>query len=156
MIEWKLPPEIKIYEALGCLADGRLREEKGEVRVYSSSGNKFYIILYDAEQNAIMTNDNGTYWKGYLGYPAITYLMSIGKIQFQEKHSVALKDIPWKDINTKNKNDFEKTKEDVHKIIVENGGDLEDFKNEVKSILQQIVDLGMNKLGKRMKPPSGY
>lgn len=155
-MKWRIPPDIKVYEALGCLADGRLREEKGEIRVYSSSGNKFYIVSYDAKQNAIMTNDNGTYWKGYMGYPAIAFLMSIGKIQFQEKHSVALKDIPWKDVNTKNKNDFEKTKKDVHKIVVERGFDLNEFKSDVKNIMQQIVDLGMEKLGKRMRPPNGY
>lgn len=155
-MKWRIPPDIKVYEAFGCLADGRLREEKGEIRVYSSSGNKFYIVLYDAKQNAIMTNDNGTYWKGYMGYPAIAFLMSIGKIQFQEKHSVALKDIPWKDVNTKNKNDFEKTKKDVHKIVVKRGFDLNEFKSDVKNIMQQIVDLGMEKLGKRMRPPNGY
>ncbi len=64
---WKIPPKIKIYEALGCLADGRLKKVDGKVQVYSSSGQKFYTVTFDEKKKAIMTNDNGSYWIGYWG-----------------------------------------------------------------------------------------
>jgi len=95
-MKWKTPPIIKIYEALGCIADERIIEENNEIHIYSSSKNKFYIIKYSEKENAIMSNDNGSYWKGYLGYPAIAYLMFIRKIKYQEKISKALKGINGK------------------------------------------------------------
>ncbi len=109
MLIWSRPPQIKIYEALGALGDERLKKEEGEWRCYSSSGNKFYIIEYNEEENVIYSDDNGSYWVGYLGYPAIAYLMKISKIKYSQKFADALQNIKWKDFNTKFKNDFSKT-----------------------------------------------
>jgi hypothetical protein len=55
-----------------------------------------------------MVNDNGSFYKGYLGYPAIAFLMSIGAIQYPAAIAEEFI-IAWKDINTKFKNDFDKT-----------------------------------------------
>ena len=71
-----------------------------------------------------MANDNGSYWKGYLGYPSIAYLMKIGKINFNKEFSNLLRGIKWKDINQKFKNDFEKTKELIRKDLVLKGVNL--------------------------------
>ncbi len=160
-MRWKNPPKIKIYEALGVLADGRLREEENdrgekEWRVYSSSGNKFYLIKYDAKENAIMTNDNGSYWQGYLGYPAIAFLMSIGKIKFQQKFSRALKNIKWKDLNTEFKNNYDKTIEYCHKLLSEREYNLKEFLKEIENIEKQIRNLKIKKLNPKIKPPKGY
>jgi len=160
-MHWKNPPKIKIYEALGALADGRLREEENERgekewRLYSSSGNKFYLIKYDAKENAIMTNDNGSYWQGYLGYPAIAFLMSIGKIKFQKKCSEILGGIKWKDVNVRFKNDYQKTIEYCQELVEKEGESLKDFLKEVESIDKQIKNLKVKKLGKRLRPPAGY
>jgi len=160
-MHWKNPPKIKIYEALGALADGRLREEENERgekewRVYSSSGNKFYLIKYDAKKNAIMTNDNGSYWQGYLGYPAIAFLMSIGKIKFQQKFSRALKNIKWKDLNTEFKNNYDKTIEYCHKLLSEREYNLKEFLKEIENIEKQIRNLKIKKLNPKIKPPKGY
>ena len=70
-MKWEHPPIIKIYEALGAVADNRVELSENTAKVFSSSGNKFYDVSYDRDSNSIMTNDNGSYWKGYLGYPAI-------------------------------------------------------------------------------------
>lgn len=67
-----LPPRIKRYEALGSLVDWRTRIEDNEYRVYSSSWNKYYTVAYDAESTSIMTNDNATFYKWYLGYPMLS------------------------------------------------------------------------------------
>ena len=103
MTIWKLPPLIKVYEALGCLADGRIEIENNSARVYSSSIGKYYPGTYDPEINAIMCNDNGSYWQGYLGYPAIAYLLSTGIIPYSPVLANLLKDIKWKDLNTQYK-----------------------------------------------------
>ncbi len=155
-MQWKIPPKIKIYEALGCLADGRLRKIDGEMRVYSSSGKKFYTVAFDEKENAIMANDNGSYWIGYLGYPAIAYLMSIGGLSFNQKYAESLKGIVWKDINTKNKNNFEKTLLEVREIMKERGVNLKKFDQFVKQVLQEIKEKKFKLLGKKKQPPRGY
>ena len=191
-MHWKKPPIIKIYEALGALADGRIEKAKDscessgsttgypvveplkdgqsnhrtvktlsngdieEWQVYSSSGNKFYMVRYDKQNNAIMSNDNGSYWQGYLGYPAIAVLLITGAIKYQPKFAEALKGIKWKDLNTKFKNDYNKTIQYCHQLIRKRGYDLEEFLKEVKNIDKQIQTLKIKKLGKRLRPPQGY
>jgi len=154
-MKWKSPPKIKVYEALGCVADKRIEFEGNEAKVFSSSRNKFYSIKYDGN-NAIMCNDNGSYWMGYLGYPSIAFLMLNGKIKYNPKFVEALKDIRWKDINTKLKNDYEKTKEYVLEIVKEKGFNTAELKAEVDNIFEQIKVLDLELFGEKKKPPSGY
>ena len=82
-MKWKVPPRVKVYEALGAIADGRVMEvsEMG-ARVKSSEGNKIYTVTYRVETNTINANDNGSYWQGYMGYPAIAFLMTTGRLAF--------------------------------------------------------------------------
>jgi hypothetical protein len=90
-----------------------------EAKVYSSSREKYYTVTYDPANNAIMLNDNGAYWKGYLGYPGIAILLLTGFLPLQKEYSEILKDIPRKEINTKNNNDFEKTQKQIDTMIIE-------------------------------------
>lgn len=155
-MRWKLPPKIKIYEALGCIADERVEVKGNEARVFSSSRNKFYSVKYDPDKNAIMSNDNGSYWIGYLGYPSIAFLMIKCVIDYNPKFANVLKDIPWKDINVKFKNDFKKTKEHVLQLVEQNYRGNKELMAEVANIFQQIKKLKLNKLGRPIKPPAGY
>lgn len=151
-MKWELPPRIKIYEALGCIADKRVEVNDKEARVYSSRGDKYYNVEYDGK-NAIMSNDNGSYWKGYLGYPSIAFLMIHNMIKFNQKIALSLKDIKWKDVNTKFKNDFEKTENYVLDIVKQRGFDIDELKSEVNNILKQIKELDLDLYGKKTKPP---
>jgi len=155
-MKWKLPPEIKIYEALGCIGDDRVRIGDNEAKVYSSSGNKFYVVKYSPGENAIMANDNGSYWQNYLGYPSIAFLMKIGAISFDSIYAKALEGIAWKDINTQFKNDFDKTAGYVHSLLNGKGISTEDFLNEIEHIAGQIKKLDLLMLGHKIKPPTGY
>jgi hypothetical protein len=155
-MKWKIPPKIKVYEALGCLGDNRIKVEDNVVKVYSSSRNKFYVVEYDSRKNAIMANDNGSYWVGYLGYPSIAFLMQRGIIDYDPQYSNALKDIKWKDINTKFKNNFEKTEQHILKLLGERGISRDSILSEVDSIMRQLEKLDLSLLGKRTKPPTGY
>ena len=153
---WKNPPVIKIYEALGALADGRIKNKEGEWRVYSSSGNKFYIVKYNNDFSALMSNDNGSYWQGYLGYPMIVFLMKKGVIKYNQEMVKLLRGIKWKDINMQNKNDYNKTIDYCLQIVKQRGGDVKEFLKEVENIKQQIKQLKIRKLGKRIKPSNKY
>ncbi len=95
---WKTPPRIKVYEALGCIADERITYDEDTARVRSSSGNKTYYVAFNEEKQAIMCNDNGSYWQGYFGYPAIAFLMIRGIIPYTSAFADNLAGIAWKDI----------------------------------------------------------
>ena len=151
---WKTPPIIKIYEALGSVIDGRLEVAENSAKCYSSSGNKYYDIDYSPDDNAIMVNDNGSYWKGYLGYPAIAFLLKIGVLDYKNEYALLFKGIAWKDINQKFKNDFDKTIEYIFKEIDPvKRKEIEDY---AEQLLADIKDLNLSKLGEMKKPPSGY
>lgn len=155
-MDWALPPKIKVHEALGCIADKRIEIEGDEAKVYSSSRGKFYTVRYDSDKNAIMANDNASYWVGYLGYPSIAFLMLKGVIKFDPRFAEALKDIKWKDINTKFKNDFVKTEEYILEITKKRGVLDEEINKEVDRIYAQIKSLKIKKLGEKILPPQGY
>lgn len=153
---WKQPPIIKVYEALGCLADERLHVEGNSAKAYSSSGNKYYTVTYDPNTQAIMCNDNGSYWGGYLGYPAIAYLLSVGIIPYSPTSADILKDIKWKDINQSFKNDFVKTEKYCQDLVTERGGDLSALLSDINQIHAHLSTHPYSLLGKKPKPPSGY
>ncbi len=151
-----MPPKIKIYEALGCLGDKRIKIKGNEGKVYSSSLKKFYIVKYDPKAKAIMANDNASYWQGYLGYPSIAFLMAVDKIKFKKEFAKALKGIKWKDVNVKFKNDYLKTEKCIKDILKERGINIEKFNKEINRIYTQIKSLKLNYLGKKIRPPQGY
>ena len=153
-MKWKIPPVIKIYEALGAVADERVHVKGDTVKVYSSSGNKYYEVTYDAKKGAIMTNDNGSYWKGYLGYPAIAFLLKKGVLEYKSEVIELFAGIPWKDLNTKFKNDFEKTIEYVFNSF--EGGQREQIEVYAEELLLSIRRLDLKHLGTKQKPPEEY
>ncbi len=153
-MKWKHPPIIKIYEALGAVADDRIEISRNTAKVYSSSGNKYYGVIYNPEQKTIMANDNGSYWKGYLGYPAIAFLMKIGVLPFDENIASLLKNISWKDTNQKFKNDFDKSLEYI--LSSKSEEEKENLKKFVSKVDKEIENLNLNYLGKKISPPDGY
>ena len=156
VITWKLPPKIKIYEALGALADGRVEVGGDSVKVYSSSRGKYYTVAYDPKTQAIMANDNGSYWQDYLGYPALVYLMKIGVVPFSETAAALLADIEWKDINQSFKNDWTKTEKYCQDLVVERDGNLGELLKAVDEIHAFLQSHPFPQLGKKMRPPAGY
>jgi len=155
-MKWKIPPRIKVHEALGCIADGRIIVKGNEAEVFSSSRGKSYSVRYDPEKKAIMANDNGSYWVGYLGYPSIAFLMLKGVLKYNSKHAEALKGIPWKDMNQKFRNDFEKTEKYVNDIVGAKGIPIQELDKEIDGIYEQVKKLNLELLGEKTKPPEGY
>lgn len=153
-MKWDFPPLPKYYEALGAIADERLELGANIAKVYSSSGNKYYEVIYDPETNSVMCNDNASYWKGYLGYPALAFLMKKGVLSYDEKLANILKGVPWKDINQRFKNDFDKALEYIlSSKSEEERTSLEKF---VQKLDQEIQELNPSLLGEKVRPPEGY
>lgn len=152
---WKVPPTIKLYEALGCIADKRITLEGNTARVQSSSRGKTYNVFYNPEEKSITSNDNGSYYQGYLGYPAIAFLMTQSILPFKEEFAEALKGIPWKNLNTRYKNNYEKTLAHVHEIISKKTH-LNEFLEFIDVVHEAIKTLKLKRMNKKLEPPQGY
>jgi len=155
-MQWKLSPRIKIYEALGAIGDGRIEMSGNSAKVYSSSRNKAYDVVFDEQTRTISANDNGSYWQGYVGYPAISYLMLHGTIAYNPQWTEFLKGFAWKEINTRFNNDFDKTAAYIREVLVEKFGvDLREFDAELDRIETQLQELALFMPKKRVPPPKG-
>lgn len=149
---WQLPPAIKIYEALGAVADGRVEIiDAYHANVTSSSGNKTYAVLFDPETRELSVNDNGSYYQGYVGYPALAFLMIKNLLPYDEKLAKALKGLRWKQINQANKNDFEKTVGYLGTLV-----DQEWLEAFATKVLSQLETLDLCRPKAIPKPPGGW
>ena len=143
--EWKLPPEIKVLEALGAIGDGRIKVEENTATVVSSDGTRTYTVRYDEEKNLIGSTDNGSVFRGYYGYPIIAFLMIKGVLPFRRDLAEALKGIPWREWNEKYKRYWL-----VEKIVMERlkdkGFDEKEVKQYIKEVLHRLKELRMGRM----------
>ena len=153
--KWQMPPPIKVYEAVGAIGDGRVRaidDAQNAWEVVSSDGAKKYRVEISADGREISSNDNASYWQGYLGYPAIAVLMARGKLHASAETTRMLAGIPWKELNRRFKNDYARTAAEVARIVAERGGDFDAIRAEAASILDALAALGLER-GARRRPP---
>lgn len=156
METWKLPPIAKIYEALTALADGRVkRTGTNTAEVISSSGTKNYAVEWNDDISAITSNDNASYWQGYMGYPILAVLMLLGRITCDTALAGSLAGIPWKQINRQFKNDYDKAVESILSSLEEKGTDPRVIRDETARIMSQVEQLSLGKLPRRKRPPKG-
>lgn len=152
-----MPPPIKVYEALGAIGDGRVRAIDSEGPdgwdVGSSDGAKTYRVELSADGREISSNDNASYWQGYLGYPAIAVLMVHGTLRASAEAIRALAGIPWKKLNRRFRNDYARTTTEVARIVTERGGDFDATRAEAAAILDALAALGLERGARRRPPP---
>lgn len=151
-----MPPTVRIYEALGAIGDNRIEIDGNSGKLYSSSRGKYYTITYNPEKNEIYANDNASFFAGYLGYPAIAFILKKGIIPYNKDTAEALAGIAWKDINQKNKNDFARTMVEVEKVLEIKGFTSSVVEKEINTILKNLEKLGLNKPVTKTRPPKGY
>lgn len=157
MIHWHPPHISKVYEALTAIADKRYDlVSNTELKLYSSSRGKYYTVTYDPKTNQIMSNDNTAYYTQSISYPMLTLLMLIGKISYDPTLLTPLKNIIWKDIMTKHKNDYDAGINEIHSLLESKGNNLNDFKTKIELIYQEACKLKLSPLGKRKLPPKAY
>jgi len=157
VVIWKKPHISKIYEALTAIADNRIQiSGNNKARCYSSSKNKYYEIEFDPKTNSIMSNDNTAFYKNTISYPMIAYLMMINRIAYDKKVLVNLKDIHWKDINQKVKNNYDLAIQTVLNDLKIKGVDVNSIETIVENIYTEVNKLKLSFLGTKKRPPSGY
>lgn len=156
-MKWAKPPLNKVYEALGAIGDKRIELDRNCAKVYSSSRNKYYDVVYDPTTHSITSNDNASYYVGYLGYPSITYLLASGMIDYDPVLAEYLAGFAWKDINQKFKNNFAKTDAYIDgEVAQKHNVDIGDFHTSLEHILDKVIALDLNKIKSNLKPPKGY
>ncbi len=98
--ELSLPPRIKILEAAGAVAGGRVKViSEHEAEVKASEGDRTYRVFLDIESGLVSSDDNGTTFKNYLGYPIVALLMIKGEVPYDSEIGDGLKDIKWRTLN---------------------------------------------------------
>ena len=156
MSGWKLPPKAKIYEALTAVADGRVKLKGGETaEVLSSDGSKTYTVQWSPDLRQITSNDNGSYWQRYIGYPIIAVLMVLGRLNFDRRVAQALSGIDWKQTNRRFRNDYDKAVESVLLNLDVESGLRQRVASEVDKIFSQLETLDLEALPRRGRPPKG-
>jgi hypothetical protein len=153
---WKTPPIAKVYEALGAIGDDRVKLiDARRALVKSSDGRKTYEVETSIDGREISSNDNASYWQGYLGYPAIAALLARGFYRAMGMADVcaALKGIPWKELNLKFRNDYAKTLTEVDRRAAAAGHDPDAIRAQAEAVLAFIRKLSPHR-GKRSRPPA--
>lgn len=157
-MKWLKPrDEHIVYEALSAIADGRFElTDETTGKCTSTSKGKFYTITYDGDSKEIMSNDNMAYFRGEVSYPMVAMLLVKGECSYDKSILEHLKNIAWKAINQKNKNDYMKSVDQVLKDLEEQKVDVNLIKNEVKKIFEFILAIELSYLGNKTFPPKAY
>ena len=103
-----------------------------------------------------MSNDNMAYYRDEISYPMVAFFLENNEIQFDRSILEYLRNIKWKDINQKNKNDYMKSVGQVLAGLAEKGVDVELIKKEVTKIFEAINSKELLKLGEKIFPPKAY
>lgn len=149
---WKTPPLLKIYEAFGALADGRVRlEDESHASVLSSDRTKTYQVEISGEGRVISSNDNASYWQGYLGYPAIAVMLARGLCPVRAEAISALAGISWNELNRSFRNDYSRTIAEVMRRTEERGFDSTIIAAEAEAVLSKLREFAPLR-GSRRRP----
>ena len=154
----KLPSHIlKRYEALGCVADGRIElwvldEDIITAKVTSSDGTKIYDVSYLQSDQMIMSNDNTSYRKEEFWYPALALLLFLDVLDYQDKYGTMLIDIPRKRLNTQNNNNRDITQYQVDEKLKMLWYDLNNLYIYCDSLVEKLQLLDLTMLWEKQTP----
>ena len=132
-----MPPIEKIHEALTALADGRVSIEDGCALVISSNKAKEYVVKFDGDEYA--SNDSGTYWQKYPGYPVIAVLMLQKRLPLPENILPYFAGIDWNGLNKKYKAKYAQAAADAMEKMRANGADIEMINRTITEIYEQLT-----------------
>ncbi|MEM1610251.1 MAG: hypothetical protein QXQ57_01225 [Sulfolobales archaeon] len=144
----KTPPRIKVLEALGAIADGRIKiTSDKEAIVISSEGDRSYRVYVDLEKRIADSNDNGTTYRGYIGYPIIAFLMLRGAIPFRSDIAEALKGIRWRYLNEKYKS-YSAVESIIYRDLKAKSIDVGEVNRYVEEVIKALSSLGLRRPAK--------
>ena len=129
----RLPPRIKVLEALGAVVDGRVRQVgEGRCEVVSSEGDRTYRVVVEGE--FAYSDDNGTLHRGYVGYPILACLMAEGRLPVDAELGKKLRGIPWRRLNEQ----YRRYEEVLRHIYAERGIDRQRAEVYINEVLRRL------------------
>ncbi|HEX5642805.1 MAG TPA: hypothetical protein VFZ86_10790, partial [Thermoleophilia bacterium] len=102
------------------------------------------------------SNDNASYWQGYLGYPVLAVLLARGVLHADAAAVDAMAGVPWYDLNTRFKRDYEAAVARVLGELSAHGGDPALVEREVAAVLDQLAALDLRRASRGRRPPAAH
>ncbi len=142
----RLPPKIKILEALSAVCGGRVHVvSDSECRVISSDGSRAYVVHVDLRRGVAYSNDNGTTYRNYVGYPIIAFLMVKSVLPVDCRIGDAIKDVPWRKLNEMYRS-YDKVMSYVMRVAKERGVSEQSITTYVSQVMRRLASLRLVKL----------
>lgn len=146
-----MPPIEKIHEAYSSIVDNRITITGNRAKVVSSDKTKTYLVTW--KNNIYQSNDNGSYWIGYVGYPIIAVLMLQGMLPYNEKVAINFKGIEWKKLNTLHDNHFSEVVSIIMDDLSKKGKDCDFINDEIEKVYQELQSLNISTKRSSVLPP---
>ncbi len=127
----KFPPIEKILEAYTAIADGHVKLENDQALVTSS-------------------NDNASYWQGYLGYPGIAVLMLQGKLPYDKELAQQFAGVDWNKINQEYKRNYAQA---ADAVMTAKGIDKKKAETELHHVYNALKQLPIIVKRGSLRPP---
>lgn len=148
----KMPPRIKILEAVGAVADGRIEKLSDKhFKVVSSERDRTYNVYVDVERGEACSTDNGTTYRNYVGYPIISSLLILGILPYDAAIGKSLANIDWRHLNETFKN-YSLVEEKVKEIARDRGMTPELIDKYSDEVYAQLRKIKLVKVSKCLSP----
>ena len=144
----KFPPIEKILEAYTAIADNHVKLENDQALVTSSNETKTYTVTF--HDNTYTSNDNASYWQGYLGYPGIVVLMLQGKLPYDKELAQQFAGVDWNKINQEYKRNYTQAADTV---MTAKGIDKKKAETELHHVYNALKQLPIIVKRGSLRPP---
>lgn len=144
----KFPPIEKILEAYTAIADNHVKLENDQALVTSSNETKTYTVTF--HDNTYTSNDNASYWQGYLGYPGIVVLMLQGKLPYDKELAQQFAGVDWNKINQEYKRNYAQA---ADAVMTAKGIGKKKAETELHHVYDTLKQLPINVKRGSLRPP---
>jgi hypothetical protein len=103
----------------------------------------------------VAANDNASYWQGYLGYPAVAVLLTVGALRADEAIVGLFAGVPWHELNARFKRDYDAVVDSVLTSLEERSADRARIVAEVDGVMAQLAALELARPARGRRPPQG-
>ncbi|MCX8185209.1 MAG: hypothetical protein RMI56_04150 [Sulfolobales archaeon] len=139
-----IPPRVKVLEALGALADGRARRVQSDLFEVTSSDSsrtyRVYVKRVGLKEYIVCSTDNGTVYRGYVGYPIIAVMALNGYLSRDRDVEETLSGIPWRKLNEELRK-YVLVESEALKIASSRGIDPRVVSSTVEKVIEELKKL---------------